>query len=140
MKRKAEIRFCALGFLCLVVIVVAAMTLSETAKGIRLTEGNSQMELVTAIADVVGEAQPQVHAGIYTMTASETEMRFTDGEREIYAANCADLLHETYPQADAIYEDAIIDLVGEARLAALREMQMVESCGSIYGRKLYALR
>lgn len=90
MKGKAEIRFCALGFLCLVVIVVAAMTLSETAKGIRLTEGNSgegnsQTELVTAIADVVGEAQPQVHAGIYTMTASETEMRFTDGEREIYA-------------------------------------------------------
>lgn len=99
MKRKAEIRFCALGFLCLVVIVVAAMTLSETvsacasseaAKGIRLTEGNSgkgnsQTELVTAIADVVGEAQPQIHAGIYTMTASETEMRFTDGEREIYA-------------------------------------------------------
>lgn len=90
MKRKAEIRFCALGFLCLVVIVVAAMTLSETAKGIRLAEGNSgegnsQTELVTAIADVVGEAQPQVHAGIYTMTASETEMRFTDGEREIYA-------------------------------------------------------
>lgn len=24
-------------------------------------------------------------AGVYTMTASETEMRFTDGEREIYA-------------------------------------------------------
>lgn len=95
MKRKAEIRFCALGFLCLVVIVVAAMTLSETTKGIRLTEGNSgegnsQTELVTAtetvmtIADV-SKAQPQVHAGIYTMTASETEMRFTDGEREIYA-------------------------------------------------------
>lgn len=90
MKRKAEIRFCALGFLCLVVIVVAAMTLSETAKGIRLTEGNSgegnsQTELVTAITSVVSKAQPQVHAGIYTMTASETEMRFTDGEREIYA-------------------------------------------------------
>ena len=60
--------------------------------------------------------------------------------REMYAANCADLLHGTYPQADAIYEDAIIDLVGEAGLAALREMRMVESCGSIYGRKLYALR
>lgn len=62
------------------------------------------------------------------------------GTREMYAANCADLLHEAYPQADAIYEDAIIDLVGEAGLIALREMQMVESCGSIYGRKLYALR
>lgn len=98
MKRKAEIRFCALGFLCLVVIVVAAMTLSETAKGIRLTEGNfvslaagnsgegnSRTETVMTIASVVSKAQPQVHAGIYTMTASETEMRFTDGEREIYA-------------------------------------------------------
>ena len=90
MKGKAEIRFCALGFLCLVVIAVAAMTLSETIREIRLAEENSaaresQTEMVTAIADVVGEAQPQVHAGIYTMTASETEMRFTDGEREIYA-------------------------------------------------------
>lgn len=90
MKGKAEIRFCALGFLCLVVIVVAAMTLSETAKGIRLAEGNSavresQTELVTAIADVSETAQPQIYAGIYTMTAGETEMRFTDGEREIYA-------------------------------------------------------
>lgn len=62
------------------------------------------------------------------------------GTREMYAANCADLLQEAYPQADAIYEDVIIDLVGEAGLMALRETRMVESCGSIYGRKLYALR
>lgn len=99
MKGKAEIRFCALGFLCLVVIALAACALSEaldtcalseTAKGIRLAEGNSgegksQTETVMTIADVVGEAQPQVHAGVYTMTAGETEMRFTNGQREIYA-------------------------------------------------------
>ena len=95
MKGKAEIRFCALGFLCLVVIAVAAMTLSETAKGIRLTEGNSaaresQTEMVTAISGVSEMARPQVHAGIYTMTAGETEMRFTDGEREIYAERTPD--------------------------------------------------
>lgn len=60
--------------------------------------------------------------------------------RETYASHCADLLREAYPQADAIYEDAIIDLVGEAGLMALREMRMVESCGSIFGRRLYALR
>lgn len=59
---------------------------------------------------------------------------------EMLASNCADLLKEMYPQADAIYEDAIIELVGEAGLMALREMRMVESCGSIYGRKLYAFR
>lgn len=66
MKGKAEIRFCTLGFLCLVVIAVAAMTLSETAKGIRLAEGNSaaresQTELVTAISGVSEMARPQVH-------------------------------------------------------------------------------
>lgn len=71
---------------------------------------------------------------------NQTVHRDRASTREMYAANCADLLHEAYPQADAIYEDAIIDLVGEAGLMALREMQMVESCGSIYGRKLYALR
>lgn len=48
-------------------------------------EGDSQTEMVTTISDVAESAQPQVHAGVYTITASETEMRFTDGEREIYA-------------------------------------------------------
>ena len=41
--------------------------------------------MVTAISGVSEMARPQVHAGVYTMTAGETEMRFTDGEREIYA-------------------------------------------------------
>lgn len=33
MKGKSEIRFCALGILCLVVIAVAAVALSEAGKG-----------------------------------------------------------------------------------------------------------
>ena len=96
MKGKAEIRFCALGFLCLVVIALTACSLSETAKGIRLAEGTSlaegnstaresQTEMVTAISGVSEMVRPQVHAGVYTMTAGETEMRFTNGQREIYA-------------------------------------------------------
>lgn len=68
MKRKAEIRFCALGFLCLVVIVVAAMTLSETAKGIHLTEGNSgegnsQTELVTATETQIDNLLAKIYEG-----------------------------------------------------------------------------
>lgn len=90
MKGKSEIRFCALGILCLVVIAAAAVGLSEATREIRMDKGNSaegdsQTEMVTTISDVAESAQLQVHAGVYTMTASETEMRFTDGEREIYA-------------------------------------------------------
>ena len=90
MKGKSEIRFCALGILCLVVIAAAAVGLSEATREIRMDKGNSaegdsQTEMVTTISDVAESTQPQVHAGVYTMTASETEMRFTDGEREIYA-------------------------------------------------------
>lgn len=40
---------------------------------------------------------------------------------------------------DAIYEDYIILLVGEDGLNKLKENRLVESCGSINGRKLYAL-
>lgn len=104
MKGKSEIRFCALGILCLVVIAAAAVGLSEATREIRMDKGNSaegdsQTEMVTTISDVAESAQPQVHAGVYTMTASETEMRFTDGEREIYAERTPnDYIGEAGPQ------------------------------------------
>lgn len=40
---------------------------------------------------------------------------------------------------DAIYEDYIIRLVGEEGLRILREDRLVESCGVVNGRQLYAL-
>lgn len=40
---------------------------------------------------------------------------------------------------DAIYEDYIVQLVGTIGLTALRERGLVECCGVIDGRKLYAL-
>ena len=40
---------------------------------------------------------------------------------------------------DAIYEDYIIYLVGYEGLYVLRENRLVESCGVVNGRKLYAL-
>ena len=42
-------------------------------------------------------------------------------------------------KADAIYEDKIIDLVGQRGLELLREFRLIEFCGSPYNRRLYAL-
>lgn len=42
-------------------------------------------------------------------------------------------------KAETVYEDIIINLVGERGLALLREFHLIESCGVIEGRKLYAL-
>lgn len=49
------------------------------------------------------------------------------------------LLKTTYPKADAIYEDAIIEICGEEGLMTLRESRLIEGCGIIEGRKLYAI-
>jgi hypothetical protein len=54
--------------------------------------------------------------------------------KEIYAK-----VRETYPKADAVYEDAIIALVGYKGLLVLREMHLIETCAVLEGRKLYAL-
>ena len=42
-------------------------------------------------------------------------------------------------KADAIYEDKIIELVGEHGLALLREFKLIECCAVINYRRLYAL-
>ena len=40
---------------------------------------------------------------------------------------------------DAIYEDYILELVGEVGLRTLLEHRLLETCGVINGRQLYAL-
>lgn len=42
-------------------------------------------------------------------------------------------------KVDAIYEDKIIELIGERGLALLREFRLIEFCGAPYNRRLYAL-
>lgn len=49
------------------------------------------------------------------------------------------LLRKHYPRADAIYEDAIIDICGQDGFEALRKNKCIEACGYFYGRKLYAI-
>jgi hypothetical protein len=42
-------------------------------------------------------------------------------------------------KVDAIYEDKIIDLIGQRGLELLREFKLIEFCGSPYNRRLYVL-
>lgn len=44
-----------------------------------------------------------------------------------------------YEKADAVYEDAIIEIVGQEGLMELRKNHLIETCGLIEGRKLYAI-
>lgn len=48
-------------------------------------------------------------------------------------------LKAAFPKADAIYEDTIIDICGREGLLCLREIRLIESCGIIEGRRLYAI-
>lgn len=48
-------------------------------------------------------------------------------------------LKAAFPKADAIYEDTIIDICGMEGLLCLREIRLIESCGIIEGRRLYAI-
>ena len=40
---------------------------------------------------------------------------------------------------DAVYEDYIVSLVGISGLVAMKDYNLVESCGVINGRQLYVL-
>lgn len=49
------------------------------------------------------------------------------------------LLRKHYPRADAIYEDTIIEICGKEGFESLRKNRRIEFCGTLYGRKLYAI-
>lgn len=44
-----------------------------------------------------------------------------------------------FPKADAIYEDKIIETVGEEALYNLRKYHLIETCANFNNRKLYAI-
>lgn len=49
------------------------------------------------------------------------------------------MLKTAYPKAEAIYEDAIIRICGEEGLMSLRKNRLIELCGVLEGRRLYAI-
>lgn len=42
-------------------------------------------------------------------------------------------------KGSAVYEDTIIELCGYTALMAMKEWHLIEGCGNIDGRKLYAV-
>lgn len=61
-------------------------------------------------------------------------------EQDIHTANQLHaLLVEEFGAGNAVYEDAIIDRYGESSLNLLRQEKLVQGCGNICGRKLYAI-
>ena len=55
------------------------------------------------------------------------------------AKKTLEALKRKYPGMDTLYEDAIISLIGEEGLSTLRTHHLIETCGNIQGRKLYAI-
>lgn len=50
-----------------------------------------------------------------------------------------DVVKDSCKGMDAIYADHIVELVGTSGLNELVSNRLIESCGVLYGRKLYAL-
>lgn len=49
------------------------------------------------------------------------------------------LLDEKTEGVDAIYKDYIVELIGTHGFESLKELRLLEGCGSIHGRDLYVL-
>ena len=48
-------------------------------------------------------------------------------------------IKNTYPQADAVYEDKIVEIVGDGNLVRLMSKGKIQLCACINGRRLYAI-
>lgn len=58
-------------------------------------------------------------------------------KKRIFFYLVEDGLSDIYENGTAIYEDAIIDRIGEDGLSVLRRCNLIENCGVINGRRLY---
>ena len=60
-------------------------------------------------------------------------------KKQIYALTVYLMVMEEFADLDAIYEDALIHLVGVRGIEALKENKLLESCGVVNGLHLYTL-
>lgn len=49
------------------------------------------------------------------------------------------IIKRNYPNAETLYEDVILNLVGPIGLTELRKAHRIETCAMFNGRKLYAI-
>lgn len=57
----------------------------------------------------------------------------------MFAEHVYMILKEDSKDMDAIYEDYILHMVGSVGLFALKDYKLIETCGIVNGRQLYAL-
>ena len=55
------------------------------------------------------------------------------------ARETLEALKRKYPGMETLYEDTIVSLIGEEGLYILRTHHLIETCGNLEGRKLYAI-
>lgn len=58
---------------------------------------------------------------------------------KMYAFCVYDILKKETVGLDSVYEDYILKLVGKKGLNALRYHRLIEACGVVNGRQLYAI-
>ena len=56
-----------------------------------------------------------------------------------YVEMIYELVKETFADFDAVYEDALIQLIGTFGISVLQKHNLIESCGVVNGRQLYVL-
>lgn len=64
---------------------------------------------------------------------------FTVIKTEEQAKGALRALQRNYPNMETLYEDVIINTIGQDGLYALRKYHLIESCAVLNGRKLYAI-
>ena len=60
-------------------------------------------------------------------------------KKQIYTLTVYLMVMEEFSDLNAIYEDALIHLVGVRGVESLKENKLLESCGVVNGRQLYTL-
>ena len=60
-------------------------------------------------------------------------------KKQIYALTVYLMVMEEFADLDAIYEDALIHLVGVRGVESLKENKLLGACGVVNGRQLYKL-
>ena len=74
-----------------------------------------------------------------TLAQSFKDYESEQSAREFEAQNIYSAIGAYFHwKVDAVYEDVIVNLVGKQGLDLVREFHLMEPCGIIEGRKLYA--
>lgn len=76
--------------------------------------------------------------------ASKMISNFFDGDKTFVDSNANPefylrFIKAKYPNAETIYEDTLVSLIGQKGLEILRQTHSIETCAMFNGRKLYAL-